>query len=104
MRHHNPAGPRRAVAARGVLWILGGEVVANSLRVVSFAVDPIFYNDIYPFPIGRVLISVSAPIGLITTVLLAFAWHAMVSGSGAKIQGGPSSSGKKATPGSKWAA
>jgi len=50
------------------------ELLSNLCRLISFAVDPLFSEQIFPFVVQVQLLTVSIPLGLCSTVLIVFYW------------------------------
>lgn len=50
------------------------EGVSNLTRLVYFAIDPLFSGQIIPYLPSRILLTITGPLGFITTVLIALFW------------------------------
>jgi len=50
------------------------QLLANLIRVVYFAVDPLMSERVYPWVLQTQLLTISIPIGLCATVLIVFYW------------------------------
>ena len=47
---------------------------ANCIRFVFFAVDPVFSAQVFPYPVARVLSTVTFAMGFCTSILISFFW------------------------------
>jgi hypothetical protein len=55
-----------------VLWF---EIVANIIRLLGAAVDPLQSRTIYPFILSQMLFTLSWPFSVVSVLLISFYWH-----------------------------
>jgi len=60
---------------RLAIVILSIENVGNILRLLLMSVDPMWSRDLFPYWLGRLLLTITIPIGLVSAVLLFLAWN-----------------------------
>merc|ERR1711991_650273 len=56
------------------LWILLPELVSNILRLIYFAVDPVFFHTYFDVVTGNIFLDITLPISLFTSLLIGFHW------------------------------
>eukprot|EP01122_Echinamoeba_exundans_P011374 TRINITY_DN4504_c0_g1_i1.p1 TRINITY_DN4504_c0_g1~~TRINITY_DN4504_c0_g1_i1.p1 ORF type:complete len:468 (-),score=59.92 TRINITY_DN4504_c0_g1_i1:1340-2743(-) len=59
--------------------------VANLFRTIYHSLDPIFFGKVFPGTIAHLLVSISAPMNIITTMLLALYWKEILSSGKIKV-------------------
>jgi len=68
---------RRKGQFQVAIAVLSIEAVNNSIRIL-YAIDPLWTREIFSYGVGRMLLTVSIPIGLMSAVLLFLAWSDML--------------------------
>jgi len=67
-RHSRHSKPKIALTCLGI------EAFANCIRAVYFAIDPAFTGHNFPYPVERILTTVTFPMAFCTSVLIALFW------------------------------
>ena len=60
--------------SRIAIMCLAIEAITNLVRAVYCAIDPFVSQQIFPFPVHRILVFISVPWSLSTSMLIAFFW------------------------------
>ncbi|GBG27636.1 Hypothetical Protein FCC1311_038592 [Hondaea fermentalgiana] len=71
----------REGAYKVAVWILTIEVICNLIRLVYAAIDPLWSRSVFLYGSSRFMLTLTIPIGLLSSVMLFLTWNDMLKAS-----------------------